>query len=225
MTRLTRAEEAALWRQFKDKGCEKARERLILSYAYLIPITRKRVAKAVREALWDEVEGEGRLALCKAVDKYDPERGVLFMTFALQMIRGGMLEWLRRDDWVPRSVRQQIRAGEEVELIEVVSLEDAMGDPAGNDDLPLADRLADPDADTEEAATIAIARAVIGRLVDFLPRRQKKLIHIYYWEDKSFRVISERLGFSESRAHQVHEETLSQLRSWLSGWEGSYAGR
>lgn len=225
MQRLTRADEAALWRQFKENGCEKARERLILGYLYLIPITRKRVAKRTREALWEEIEGEGRLALIKAVDRFDPDQGVLFLSMALAWIRGAMLQYLREEDWVPRTVRQQIRAGEEVEIIEVISLEEAFSDPYGRDELTLADKLADPFANTEEEAMIAVARAVVGRLVDFLPRRRRKLIHTYYWENRSLKVIGERFGVSEARVHQIHAETLIQLKGWLSGWEGSYAGR
>lgn len=226
MRRLTKAEEAALWRAFKEKGCEKARKVLIESHLYLIPITRKRVAKAAREALWDEMEGEGRLALCRAVDHYEPERGVLFLSYALQHIRGAMLEYLRRDDWVPRGVRQKIRDGEEVELIEVVSLEEVLQTRrAGDDELTLAEQLADPAANTEEEATIALARALVGRLVDFLPRRRKKLLHIYYWEDRPFKAVADRLGLSETRAHQIHGETLLQLKGWLSGWEAQDACR
>lgn len=209
----------------KEQGCQKARERLILSYLYLIPITRRRVAKGTREALWDEIEGEGRLALVKAVDKYVPDRGVLFLTFALQWVRGAMCEYLRRDDWVPRTIRQRIRAGEEVTLIEVISLEEAISDPADRDQLTLADKLADPFADTEGEVTISLARAVAGRLVDALPLRQRKIMRRRYWDEWPLHAIGAQIGISASRVEQIHSETLGQLRHWLVPWESVDAGR
>ena len=49
----------------------------------------------------------GVVGLVKAVDQFDPGRGIKFETYAITLIRGAILEMLRGDDWVPRLVRDQ----------------------------------------------------------------------------------------------------------------------
>jgi len=48
--------------------------------------------------------------LIKSVDQYDPTRDVKFETYAIALIRGAILEMLRDEDWVPRSVRERLKA-------------------------------------------------------------------------------------------------------------------
>src|SRR5208283_4032500 len=47
----------------------------------------------------------GKLGLIDAADRYDPSRNVRFQTYAMPRIRGAMLDAMRSEDWLPRSVR------------------------------------------------------------------------------------------------------------------------
>ena len=51
----------------------------------------------------------GVFGLLDAIDKYDPERGIKFETYAIARIKGAIIDELRADDWVPRSVRFKAR--------------------------------------------------------------------------------------------------------------------
>jgi RNA polymerase sigma factor for flagellar operon FliA len=104
-----------LWRRYGE-GDNAARENLILNYAPLV----KLVAGRLRSRLPAHVEESdlisfGLTGLLGAIERYDPERGVKFKSFALLRIRGAMLDALRSLDWVPRSVRQNAREIEQVE--------------------------------------------------------------------------------------------------------------
>jgi RNA polymerase sigma factor for flagellar operon FliA len=57
----------------------------------------------------DELVSAGTIGLIQAVDAFDPKRGLSFSTFAVPRIRGAMLDELRRQDHVPRSVRRRTR--------------------------------------------------------------------------------------------------------------------
>ncbi|HKX33100.1 MAG TPA: FliA/WhiG family RNA polymerase sigma factor [Blastocatellia bacterium] len=57
----------------------------------------------------EDLIGAGVLGLLDAVDKFDPERGVQFKTYAEMRVRGAMLDSLRSLDWAPRSMRQRAR--------------------------------------------------------------------------------------------------------------------
>jgi RNA polymerase sigma factor FliA len=102
----------------KAAGCPVARTALIEGNAGLVSVTRRRVVPVVPVAIdVEDLLAEGYLALVCAVDRYEPARGVKFATFAIRLIRGGMLEWLRHEDWAPRSVREHQRAVEEAERV------------------------------------------------------------------------------------------------------------
>ena len=47
--------------------------------------------------------------LIDAIDKFEPERGFKFETYAITRIKGAILDELRSIDWVPRSVRAKVR--------------------------------------------------------------------------------------------------------------------
>ena len=51
----------------------------------------------------------GILGLIDALAKFDPDRGFKFETYAISRIKGSMLDQLRANDWVPRSVRTKAR--------------------------------------------------------------------------------------------------------------------
>jgi RNA polymerase sigma factor for flagellar operon FliA len=55
----------------------------------------------------DELVSIGMLGLMDAWDRYDPERGVTFKSYAELRIKGQMIDALRRNDWVPRSARKK----------------------------------------------------------------------------------------------------------------------
>lgn len=98
---------SALWAR-KAGGCAAARRELIERHRGMVPRTRERTVPNVPP--WIDPEdliGEGFVALTRAVDQFDPARGIKFTSYAIAMIRGGMLEMLRRQDWVPRSVRDR----------------------------------------------------------------------------------------------------------------------
>ena len=103
-------ELAELWERFKASGDPEAREGLILHYAPLV----KFVAGRLRAGLPRNVDpadlaSYGMFGLIDAIDKFEPERGYKFETYAVNRIKGAILDELRALDWVPRSVRARAR--------------------------------------------------------------------------------------------------------------------
>ena len=72
---------------------------------------------------FDDLVGFGQFGLLDAINKYDPDKGVKFKTYAVTRIRGAIFDELRQIDWVPRSVRQKSREIEDA----IVSLEARLG--------------------------------------------------------------------------------------------------
>lgn len=93
-----------------------SRGELVRIYAGLVYKTRQRIVPHVPARVdVEDLESEGMIGLLDAVDRYDPERGSNFTTFAISMIRGSIYEWMRKTDWAPRSMRdaqKRLRAAE-----------------------------------------------------------------------------------------------------------------
>lgn len=108
---------AKAWASYKQNGDEQARESLILNYSPLV----KYVAGRISANLPPTVDGAdiisyGVFGLIDAIDKFDPNRGIKFETYAIARIKGAIIDELRSIDWVPRSVRARAREFEECYL-------------------------------------------------------------------------------------------------------------
>src|SRR3546814_18156302 len=52
---------------------------------------------------------DGVFGLIDAIQRFEPDRGLQFPTFAVPRIRGAIIDGLRLMDWVPRSVRSKVK--------------------------------------------------------------------------------------------------------------------
>ncbi|HYV96324.1 MAG TPA: FliA/WhiG family RNA polymerase sigma factor [Gemmatimonadaceae bacterium] len=87
-----------------------ARQRMLNDNIGLVHFVARQVARGMRIDLeFDELISAGTLGLMAAADAFDPSRGLAFSTFATPRIRGAMLDELRRQDHVPRSIRRKGR--------------------------------------------------------------------------------------------------------------------
>ncbi len=94
---------------------EMSREEIIISYHPLVRTIACRMARRLPPSVdVDELINVGMLGLIDAVDRFDPERGVPFKSYAEIRIQGAMIDALRSDDWVPRSVRRKSNHIEDV---------------------------------------------------------------------------------------------------------------
>ncbi len=99
------------WIDFKVYKNPEARVDLINHFSYLVKITAGRLITSIPGGLdRDDLVSAGVIGLIKGVDQYDPTRDVKFETYAIALIRGAILEMLRDEDWVPRSIREKLRA-------------------------------------------------------------------------------------------------------------------
>ena len=103
-----------LWVSYKALGDRATRDRLILHYSPLVKFVSGRVLSRLPDSLdGADLVSYGILGLIDAIEKFDPERGFKFETYAVPRIRGAILDELRSIDWVPRSVRAKARAADQ----------------------------------------------------------------------------------------------------------------
>lgn len=105
---------AQLWADYRDSKGREARDRLILHYSSLVKYVAGRVSVGLPSTIErSDLAGYGIFGLIDAIERFDPDRGLKFETYAMGRIKGAILDELRGTDWVPRSVRTKARALED----------------------------------------------------------------------------------------------------------------
>lgn len=98
-----------VWSAFSH-GDARARDLLLQENLSLVHHVARQLSRALAaQADVEELVSCGTLGLIDALDAFDPKRGLAFSTFAVPRIRGAILDELRRQDHVPRSVRRKTR--------------------------------------------------------------------------------------------------------------------
>jgi len=89
---------------------QQERDKLIEDHIDLVHYIVGRVTVTLPDSVdREDLVSAGIIGLIKAVDRFDPARGVKFETYASTVIRGEVMESLRARDWAPRSLRRQGR--------------------------------------------------------------------------------------------------------------------
>lgn len=229
-----------------DKATEAAREQRILDHLPLVKrIARSFSSRVPRTVDSADLVSAGTLGLIRAVDGFDPERGVQFVAFAGRSIRGAILDHLRAQDPLPYSTRAKLRRIEgsfeclqkslkrsptEEELAEAAgftvgelssllaqasalalySLDETQDTEAG-ERVGGMDRAADALSEIERREM----RDILASLIRGLPRSERLVLSLYYYEGLKMKEIGNLLKITESRVSQIHARAVTILRVYL----------
>jgi RNA polymerase sigma factor for flagellar operon FliA len=238
------ADTFALFREYKETRDVDIRNELVLIYMNIV----KYVAMSLRNVYakygdLDDVVNEGVIALIGAVETFDTERGVKFETYANLKIKGAIIDYVRKQDWIPRQVR---RFGKELdetynvlytelgrsptnnEIAERMGLTKekfakGMADAAGSmtlsfEELLYEDNFSDKGGLANEADRSIYEqelRSMISEAIETLNPKQKQVISLHYYERLKFVEIAKVIGVSESRVCQIHSKSMLYLKRKL----------
>lgn len=226
--------EDQLWARWRELADAEAREALINHYA---PYARMLAAKIYSRRISNEFEFNDYLqyatiGLIESVDRFDPQRGVKFMTYATLRVEGEILSGLERLSEQQQQLGLKRRLKRE-------RLQDAIDNPPSQDDPEDVLRfLADVGIglalgfilegegliQTEEAALPDLGyqqlelkqlRARLLHYVRQLTEREQEVVRMHYLHEISFEEISRMLGISKGRVSQLHKQALNRLRGLL----------
>lgn len=109
--RMSEEELTAQWVKYlNDKTDKSARDILIVQYIYLIRYVVGRVKVTLPATISiEDIAGYGVEGLINAIERYSPQKNTRFETYALIRIRGAILDRIRAQDFLPRSVRKKIK--------------------------------------------------------------------------------------------------------------------
>ncbi len=109
--RISDEELENLWAAYlKDKSNKKYRDEIIVQYIYLTKYVINRIQMNLPYNIAiEDLTGFGVEGLIDAIEKFMPQRGARFETYAIMRIRGAIIDKIRSQDWLPRSTRKKIK--------------------------------------------------------------------------------------------------------------------
>ncbi|WP_457678177.1 sigma-70 family RNA polymerase sigma factor [Thermovibrio sp.] len=197
----------------------KTRKELILEHLPLVKKVANKIYRRIPEGVieFEELVNTGVIGLIKAVENYD-EKKAKFSTYAYIKVRGEILDYLRKLDFLPRSVREKVKNGEidklKEEVISLVSIEEKLF--SNSDRFTLKDLLVSREPTPEEELLLKDAKERLAEAVKKLSDKEQLVLQLIFVEEMDLKSIGEILGISVSRVSQIKGAALKKLREYLS---------
>ena len=180
-----------------------------------------------------DVVNEGVIALMDAIE-----------TYASLKIRGAIIDYVRKQDWVPRPVRkfardldnantilynQYDRAPTTAELAEYLQISEekllrGMADASNTvtlsfEELLYEDNFDDGSVTASESTDSRLMReelrTVIAGAIEGLKEKERQVITLYYYKSMKYSDIAKVIGVSESRVCQINTKAMLSLKAAL----------
>jgi RNA polymerase sigma factor for flagellar operon FliA len=214
--------------------------RLVEQHLSLVQALARKVKRTLGGAIdLEDLEGYGSKGLVEAAERFDARQGVAFSTFAYYRIRGAMYDGLRTMGWYSRADYARYRAEERaneylrseadrdgaaraegaapatdpgaalenigqilsgIAAVHITSLEAAS--TVADESLPA------PDAAVETGRLSRRVREAVAKL----PDKERELMQLYYFADKTLEEAGAALGLSKSWASRLHARAVGLLR-------------
>lgn len=98
-----------LWKAYQQDRSIRTRNLLVEHYLPLVDMAVRKLLKGGagggQDA--DDLRSAGTVGLINAVERFQPERGLKFVTYSSHRIRGAIIDEIREQDWLGRSARQR----------------------------------------------------------------------------------------------------------------------
>ncbi len=230
-------------REYRETQDINLRNDIILRYLDLVRLLAMSLRNVyIKYASPDDIINEGVIALISAIDTFDLDRGVKFETYANIKIKGAIVDFVRKQDWIPRKVRSFGREldsaynelfgklGRHPKNSELAShmglsrdeLEKRMAESAGAVTLSFEELLYEDNFEvmnSEDSADAALYEAelkkVIAEAIENLSPQARQVVTLYYYERLKFNEIAKVLGITESRVSQIHSKAMLFLKHEL----------
>lgn len=223
-------EERSLWEKFVVGRDPMVRARLIQRYLGTVQyIASSLFARRPFNGLeFADYLQYGRVGLIEAVDRFDPDRGAAFSTYASYRIRGAILNGIesstefsaqsayRASARLERveSAQATLHSGDQEELFECMvdmALDLALGyllEDSGIHRDEDGERANDP----YHACELKFLQERLKLIVEVLPERERLIIKSHYYDHIDFHLLAVMLGISKGRISQLHTRGLRLLR-------------
>ena len=97
----------------------------------------------------------------------------------------------------------------------ITSLYEIIQDDGEDNNVYLVDILSDPNSDVTSLVEAEEIDRLVAELIDELPDKEKLVVELYYQKELTLKEIGRVMEVSESRASQIHSQSMSRIRDRL----------
>ncbi|MBI4124364.1 MAG: sigma-70 family RNA polymerase sigma factor [Deltaproteobacteria bacterium] len=216
----------------KELEALKSRDQMIAEHMpYAASIASRVYQSLSRVVEYDEVISSARLGLLEAARRYNEKAGVDFKTFAYYRIKGAIYDGLRKAGWIPRTLYTKLKFEEAAnDYLQFMSehADSRTLDPAEEKLSGTVNSLASiyiisfdatDGLDVEDTSSPGLEKSTEFRQVrrhmreaiNSLPETEKKLIKMYYFQNRTLEEVGRELGLSKSWTSRLHAKALELL--------------
>lgn len=197
-----------LWARYKEAPSADVKKQIMVNYTNLVHYVIHH-SKFINLNIIDErdyfqfgVEG-----LSEAIDRFDPDYGTKFETYAIQRIRGKIIDELRKLQIKPRIVYNEN---------EVVYRNVSLDNPVDNDEgYSLNEIIPSGEATPDQIMTEREQKNILLSTIRNLCERDRLIITLYYYENLNYNEIADILNITISRVSQIHSKIIKELKGKL----------
>lgn len=196
----------------------KSKKDLVIEHLPLVRKVASMIYRRIPEGVveFEELVNTGVIGLIKAIEKYD-SRKAKFSTYAYIKIRGEILDYLRKLDFLPRGVRGKLRNGDiselREEIVTLISIEEKLFE--NSERYFVKDLLSSDVPNPEDQVLKEELKQVLAFAVSKLSEKEQLVLQLIFVEELDLKSISEILGVSVSRVSQIKTGALKKLRQFL----------
>jgi RNA polymerase sigma factor for flagellar operon FliA len=197
-----------LWIQYKKKPNPELKKQLVQNYLKLVHYVIHKSNFASPELLDERDYFQfGIEGLSEAIDRFDPGVGTKFETYAIQRIKGKIIDELRKLKLNPKIVSSD---GKEQKYYSRVSLNSSIDD---DESCLVYETIPDDNERPDESLQNNEAKEILSKAIKELNERDRLIISLYYYEELNYKEIAEVLNITVSRVSQVHTKIIKELKT------------
>ena len=231
-------EETLALIKLAQQGDNGAKEKLINEN---IPLVKSIVKRFKGRLEYDDLMQLGSMGFVKAMQNFDEAFGVRFSTYAVPMISGEIKRFLRDDGAIKvsrwaKTLAQKIalfseqkqKAGEKEPSVDELAKEFecdpqdivfaldttqymlSLSDSIEEDGTPLGDRIVGDESPDEK-----LDELMLRDCIKTLPEREKKIIILRYFRDKTQSEVAKELGVSQVQVSRIENKILKKLKDTI----------
>lgn len=196
-----------LWMKYKKQPSVNIKKEIIVNYTnlihYVIHNSKFINLNVIEEKDYFQFGIEG---LSEAIDRFDPEYGTKFETYAIQRIRGKIIDELRKLQIKPRN---NYTSDGEI-LYRNVSLDNPSFSSEG---YSLHEIISSDLKKPDEMVVQNEQKELLIESIKELKERDRLILSLYYYENLNYKEIAEILGITVSRVSQIHSKIMNILKN------------
>ena len=211
---ITRAKEKELIYKAKNGDIEAQNKILTSNLRFVFNVASR--YKGNGAAISDLIS-EGNLGLIKAIQKFDPNKNVKFISYAVWWIRNAIQEFIKK--------RQTcLNLEKEEDSLNVSATKTGFNYDCEDEYVSKKETVLSDEEDEEKRELHKNQKIVVEKILSNLNERERFIVEQYYGidcEEKNLEEIGNDLGITKERVRQIKEQSLKKLRSEILLIEGA----